>query len=218
MAATALAAPPANVNPYPVRPSPADGIARMQQTGWSVNEEAPADIWALAQSADGYLWLGTGSGLYRFDGLEFVPYPLGIAHADESNNITALLIADDGCVWVGYFTGGASVICGNQVQHFGRKSGAPAGMVFNFAQDRNGRIWMATNEGFGYFQGDKWHAADAKVGYPSNRADWVLCDRAGTLWVATGQGVVRKVSNQPTFAVGETVGGTLSCPAHSTVK
>ncbi len=38
---------------------------------WTFKEGAPESVEALAQTADGYLWLGTPSGLYRFDGLRF---------------------------------------------------------------------------------------------------------------------------------------------------
>jgi len=38
---------------------------------WSFREGAPQVVESLAQTTDGYLWLGTESGLYRFDGVRF---------------------------------------------------------------------------------------------------------------------------------------------------
>src|ERR1700722_11595571 len=46
-------------------------MPQIQHTAWTAKQGAPADIWALAQSPDGFLLLGTGSGLYRFDGVTF---------------------------------------------------------------------------------------------------------------------------------------------------
>lgn len=40
-------------------------LSQIQHTVWTAKQGAPADIWALAQSSDGFLLLGTGSGLYR---------------------------------------------------------------------------------------------------------------------------------------------------------
>src|SRR5277367_3232334 len=46
-------------------------LKQMQHTGWTPRNGAPVGIQIMAQSADGYLWLGTPSGLYRFDGIQF---------------------------------------------------------------------------------------------------------------------------------------------------
>src|SRR5258708_8352430 len=46
-------------------------ISQFQHTAWTAKVGAPGGIEALAQSRDGYLWLGTTNGLYRFDGLSF---------------------------------------------------------------------------------------------------------------------------------------------------
>ena len=174
------------------------GISSRRHTAWGTAEDAPADIWALAQSADGYLWLGTGSGLYRFDGMEFTPVPLGQA-PNRSANITALLITPDGCLWIGYYSGGSSTMCGDAVRHYGPEQGAPGGMVFNFTQDATGQVWMATSRGLARFQDGRWNTVGPEYGYPVRRAEWVLTDQSGTLWVATGQTIVRRRSGLETF-------------------
>jgi ligand-binding sensor domain-containing protein len=43
-------------------------------------------VLALQKSTDGFLWLGTAQGLYRFDGVSFERY-----EPFQSSNITALL-------------------------------------------------------------------------------------------------------------------------------
>jgi len=51
---------------------PKTRIAQYRHTAWRVQdgafESAPN---AIAQTADGYIWIGTGSGLVRFDGVRF---------------------------------------------------------------------------------------------------------------------------------------------------
>jgi ligand-binding sensor domain-containing protein len=42
-----------------------------RHTSWGANEGVPAQIPALSQTPDGWLWLGTADGLYRFDGITF---------------------------------------------------------------------------------------------------------------------------------------------------
>ena len=49
-------------------------LAELYHTAWTFKDGAPAEIWALAQTTDGFLWLGTATGLFRFDGIRFEPY------------------------------------------------------------------------------------------------------------------------------------------------
>src|SRR6266850_7969229 len=51
-------------------------IAQYIHTAWKAQDGAPADAWSLAQTADGWLWLGTSTGLYRFDGIRFERVPI----------------------------------------------------------------------------------------------------------------------------------------------
>ena len=46
-------------------------LDQLYHTGWTYIEGAPGQVHALAQTTDGYLWLGTATGLFRFDGIQF---------------------------------------------------------------------------------------------------------------------------------------------------
>src|SRR5262245_12527834 len=42
---------------------------------WAADKgQPPGDVFAIAQDAEGYLWLGTPNGLHRFDGARFQPW------------------------------------------------------------------------------------------------------------------------------------------------
>ncbi len=41
---------------------------------WTGKDGAPGNVTALGQTSDGYLWIGTSLGLYRFDGVQFSNY------------------------------------------------------------------------------------------------------------------------------------------------
>jgi ligand-binding sensor domain-containing protein len=49
-------------------------LSQLQHSAWTSREGEPSEIHALAQTPDGYLWLGAASGLFRFDGLRFERY------------------------------------------------------------------------------------------------------------------------------------------------
>ncbi|SFS00414.1 Histidine kinase-, DNA gyrase B-, and HSP90-like ATPase [Dyella sp. OK004] len=155
-------------------------------TSWTVEHTAPADIWALAQGDDGFLWLGTGTGLYRFDGVKFERYEPAPDEGFRSMDITALSMRPDGSLWIGFFYGGASVLKAGHVTHYTDRNGLPAGMVIAFAEAGDGSLWAASRGGLARFDGRHWQTIGSEWNYPAKRADWVMTDRDGTLWVTTG--------------------------------
>jgi signal transduction histidine kinase/ligand-binding sensor domain-containing protein len=158
-------------------------------TVWSTQEGAPAEIWALTQGRDGYLWIGTGHGLYQFDGVRFSAVSPAAGEAAQTDNITALYAARDGSIWIGYYRGGASVLRAGRFTHYRPDDGALGGMVIGFAEDDTGRIWAASYAALSRFDGTRWISVTDDWGYPATRADFIVGDDAGTLWVASPQRV-----------------------------
>lgn len=157
---------------------------------WSFGEGAPADVWALAQAPDGYLWLGTGSGLYRFDGERFEFVPLTEGQSLPSNNITALAIDRAGRAWIGFHSGGIAKLQNGKVEHDGVEHGLPEGMVYRIVDDGRGTAWAAIDGGLARHRKGRWQTMTARDGYPWTHADWLLLDHDGTLWVSTGETIV----------------------------
>src|SRR5262249_38741199 len=88
---------------------PALDVSQYGQPAWRIRDGfLKGIISALAQTPDGYLWLGAEFGLVRFDGVRTVPWqpPPGAALPD--NYIFALLAARDGTLWIGTWGGLAS--------------------------------------------------------------------------------------------------------------
>ncbi|MGA3098334.1 MAG: two-component regulator propeller domain-containing protein, partial [Bryobacteraceae bacterium] len=84
---------------------PRKSLTQYSRTTWTQEQGLPQDtIRAIAQTADGYLWLGTDEGLARFDGYEFLTFDK--ARADlPSNSITALAAERGGALWIGTASG-----------------------------------------------------------------------------------------------------------------
>ena len=168
--------------------APRDPLAAPQyhHSAWSLQEGAPPDIWALAQRRDGYLWLGTGNGLFRFDGVSFERYAPPPSHGLANSNMTALYAAADDALWIGFLPGGISVLREGRWQHYDASAGAPTMMTTGFAEDHSGTLWAAaTRDGLLRFDGTRWQRVGADWDFPEPRADAVLTAADGTLWVAT---------------------------------
>jgi signal transduction histidine kinase/ligand-binding sensor domain-containing protein len=94
---------------------------------------------AFAQTSDGYIWTGTQSGLYRFDGVRFLAWnpPAGQRYPSGIASIASLYAARDGSLWIGTNGGLAHWANGKFTS-----IPAPAASVDAIAEDREGAIWI----------------------------------------------------------------------------
>src|SRR6266581_5766787 len=86
--------------------NPALDISQYAHTAWKSRDGFPKGATSsIAQTPDGYLWLGTEFGLVRFDGVRNVPWSPPPGEHLPSNNILKLLVTRDGRLWIGTATG-----------------------------------------------------------------------------------------------------------------
>jgi len=77
-------------------------LSQYGHTAWRVQDGAlPGAPNAIAQTADGYLWVGTNAGLHRFDGVKFVAFSPPNGERLRSTGIVSLMAARDGSLWIG---------------------------------------------------------------------------------------------------------------------
>lgn len=170
----------------PVLPSSAgNGFSGYSHGAWALQEGAPADIWSIAQSDDGYLWLGTGFGLHRFDGVRFERFDPPDGGSLPSSNITAVSMLRSGDLWIGYYQGGLTRIRDGRMTHYGVDDGVPRGMVYRIIEDASGDLWAAIGVALLRFRDGHWVDARTASNFPAASADWVEEDDDGALWVAT---------------------------------
>src|SRR5258708_24700538 len=163
---------------------PKKSMSQFTHTSWSAKDGIPGPVRAIAQTADGYLWLGTEAGLYRFDGLRFVLFePDGAQLAGSS--VWSLCLARDGSLWIGLGSGGISQLRAGRLKSYSPEEGVPAGGILSIVEDRGGSIWAGGQYGFSKFEREKWRRVGTEVGYVAPGAQSLLVDRRGTLWVAT---------------------------------
>ena len=160
-------------------------IDQFFHTAWTVREDAPGQVTALAQTADGYLWLGTQTGLYRFDGVRFERYRPRDGGDFLASSVASLYAPPSGGLWVGFRYGVASFVKDDRATHYGAAAGLPTATIYALGGTADGRIWAATFNGLARLDGDRWTLAGPAMGLPGNRARNLTVDREGRLWVAT---------------------------------
>jgi signal transduction histidine kinase/ligand-binding sensor domain-containing protein len=143
---------------------------------WTFKEGAPTNVMALAQTSDGFLWLGTTGGLYSFDGVRFEAFNSPFGDQFLSTNIRSLLAPASGGLWIGYLFGGFSFLNHGRVKNYASDPASPTGTIHNFAQARDGIVWAATTSGLWNFEHSTWQRSE-----PGN-VHSVAFDRDGVLW------------------------------------
>jgi len=158
-------------------------INQFHHTAWTAKDGAPSQITAFAQTEDGYLWIGSERGLFRFDGLRFEPYepPAGVNL--PSHNIYSLMATPDGGLWISFNPSGIGFLKDGQIRIYARPEELPRSQVYCFARDLDGRIWAGTHTGLVLLDGSRWLDIGTDWNFTNQRIWTMFVDRVGTLWV-----------------------------------
>ncbi|SNS81327.1 Signal transduction histidine kinase [Granulicella rosea] len=171
---------------------PSSRITQYGHTAWRLSDgmfEGAPNV--IAQTPDGYLWVGTAAGLLRFDGVRFIRWE-GVGDVKlPHGGIHSLFTAKDGSLWIG---AGASL---SHLQN---------GVLFNYSsevalivaivQDDSGTIWAARQNlvvggGLCKVAGLTLDCAGPSKTFPFPFGGAMAADHNGNLWVGAGGSYVR---------------------------
>jgi len=174
-------------------------LRQMYHTAWTAKDGAPGEIGAIAQTTDGYLWLGAQRGLFQFDGVKFTRYvpPPGVRL--PSSNIHALMATPDGGLLIAFNPSGVAFLKHGLITLFDEQDLD----VSCFARDLDGRIWagvwteQAGETGLRLLENGRWVKIGADWHFSLQNVSNIFVDHTGTLWI-DGEGsleVLHRYSN-----------------------
>ncbi len=182
--------------------NPALDVSQYAHTAWKIRDGfAKGSVLSIAQTPDGYLWLGTAFGLYRFDGARIAPWQPPPDQHLPSNTITSLVAARDGTLWVGTRNGLSSWKNGKLTQY-----PELAGLAIRaLVEDHERSIWAGTNGPPGPPDGKLCEIRNGSVrchpemGGVGHGVFGLHKDGKGNLWVGLETGVWRWRPGPPEF-------------------
>jgi diguanylate cyclase (GGDEF)-like protein len=157
---------------------------RYSHRSWLHGDGLPGNsVYAIAQSADRYLWVGTENGLARFDGRRFVAYGAGPRSAFRSRLVMALLAAGDGTLWIGTERGLLQMRTGEAGPAGAPRVVVPDAAVSALAENLRGDLWIGTRSGL--LRRSAASGVTREIGLRGTRVTALLAGDAGELWVGT---------------------------------
>lgn len=175
--------------------NPRRALTQYTRTVWTQEHGLPQDtVRAIAQTKDGYLWLGTDEGLAQFDGYDFIVFNKENG-ALPSNSVSALWAARDGSLWIGTL-GGLTRYHNGKFTTFTKKDGLGDTSVNSITEDKSGAIWVAAGVYVNRYQNGEFTNYSPHQGLPIQALRTVYCGPDGNIYVAGFGGVLRHDGNR----------------------
>jgi signal transduction histidine kinase/ligand-binding sensor domain-containing protein len=203
---------------------PTLAVSQYLHTSWTQEEgtDLPG-VQAIAQTPDGYLWLGTNMGLIRFDGMRFVQWEPPNGEKLPGNDIRFLIASCQRGLWIGSSLGISRL-------DRGRLAAYPAadrwlgGTVVAMLEDHLGKLWMHGQAPAGRSLGvilpdDSFQVYGQPEGLPAQPVQTIFEDRQHVFWLGTSGGLCRwspgsqadclSIPSVSVFSVGDEANGDL---------
>lgn len=167
--------------------SPERQLSQYAISTWQTADGLPMNsVLAMAQAADGSLWIGTEEGLVRFDGAEFEVRDRGNTPSMDAHNVQALCTDEDGAVWAGTYGAGLLRWDGRAFSRLAAESEPERSRpVRALARGADGSIWIGTSGGLERLVGGRRTRFAADPGLASAAVQAISPGRDGRVWVAT---------------------------------
>jgi ligand-binding sensor domain-containing protein/signal transduction histidine kinase len=157
---------------------------------WQTDEGLPNNrVQALAQTADGYLWVGTHEGLARFDGLEFTTFDGPNTREIKGASISALCAARDGSLRIGTEHGALVEWRSGQFSVLPGANGLGGHSIHAIYVARDGATWVGSARGLDRLQNGGLQTYTVDQGLLANDVTAIYEDGVTNLWIGTTKGM-----------------------------
>jgi len=149
-----------------------------------------APILALYEGSRGELWIGTGSGLHRYE----AGRPVWFAGKPELAvpDVRAITESPNGTLWFGMSGGGLGRLQNGALTQFRKPDGLASDFVQCLYWDAGGSLWIGTaDHGLSRWRNGEFAGIGLEQGLPSSAISQIVDDGAGYLWFGSQRGILR---------------------------
>lgn len=169
-------------------------IHQFAHRSWGEKEGYPGRAQALAQTRDGFVWIGTEQGLFRFDGVHFERYEQSSGDKLSDGPLRSLFAPHDGSLWISYrLENKICVLRDGNVKCYAEADGVRSNPT-TIVQDHDGILWANTESGVIRFNGTRWEHIGKEWNFPEDvqheNSIVLFVDSHGTLWVGVNHKVL----------------------------
>lgn len=105
----------------------------------------------VAQTEDGFIWIGTYNGLIRYDGYEFYRYPV----KSGITSVASLYVDSEDNLWIGTNDSGIACYRNGVFKFYKKEDGLGSNIVRTIAENDSGAIFVGTTRGLCYIKNGK---------------------------------------------------------------
>ncbi|MEW6313373.1 MAG: two-component regulator propeller domain-containing protein [Pseudomonadota bacterium] len=116
---------------------------------------------------------------------------VGGKYSYNPSYIFCVHVAPDDKIWAGTWGGGITRFDGKRWTNLTTKNGLAGNIVYSIAQDKNGVMWIGTNNGLSRYDGKTWRTFGKKEGLLGSNVYAIAIAPNGNIWVGTQDGVAR---------------------------
>ena len=155
-------------------------------------------VGAIQQDNKGFFWIGTQTGLQRYDGKRFITYQSDVHNAEALHNdwINAIYEDSKKRLWIGTDQDGPYLLNTNTGKFFNYNIHLPPAAqkingIWQFLEDSRGNIWVTAHNGYFMLNDETNHFEAMNPLLQMNHAysSGIGMDHAGNLWFATTKGI-----------------------------
>ncbi len=171
---------------------PAKAVSQYVLDAWDTRAGLPNDsVSAIAQTRDGYLWVGTVEGLGRFDGQGFERFDSATPNTLRASYVRALLVDREGALWIGTHGGGVTRLQKGRFETWTSAEGLAHDVVRVLLEDRAGGVWVGTGAGVTLMREAPVRTLGRAEGLSGDVVLALAQQNDGTLWVGHRNGLDR---------------------------
>jgi len=174
--------------------NPDRDIHQLAHRWWGEKDGYPARAQDLAQTTDGFLWIATDKGLFRFDGVHFERYVPRSGDRFSDGPLRGLMALPDGSLWITYRRENKICVLRNgDLKCYGNADGITS-LPTAIVQDHEDTLWANTERGVIRFNGTRWEHIGKEWNFPEDipheNSIVLFVDSHGTLWAGVNHTVL----------------------------